>query len=78
VLADGHRLARQDEVDIAALEGQPLILPRRDTPAGRFRAVVEHLCAQAGFEPRVAYELDDLPAVQASSPPGSASCRCTA
>jgi DNA-binding transcriptional LysR family regulator len=27
--------------------------------------VVEHLCAQAGFAPRVAYELDDLPAVQA-------------
>jgi LysR family transcriptional activator of glutamate synthase operon len=24
-----------------------------------------HLCAQAGFTPRVAYELDDLPAVQA-------------
>jgi DNA-binding transcriptional LysR family regulator len=65
VLPDGHRLARRHEVDIAALEGEPLILPRRDTPAGRFRAVVEHLCAQAGFEPRVAYELDDLPAAQA-------------
>ncbi len=26
---------------------------------------MEHLCAQAGFAPRVAYELDDLPAVQA-------------
>jgi hypothetical protein len=25
---------------------------------------VEQLCAQAGFVPRVAYELDDLPAVQ--------------
>ena len=42
-----------------------LILPRRDTPAGRFRSVVEHLCAQAGFEPTVAYELDDLAAVRA-------------
>jgi DNA-binding transcriptional LysR family regulator len=27
--------------------------------------VVEHLCAQAGFAPRAAYELDDLPAAQA-------------
>ncbi len=27
--------------------------------------MLEHLCAQAGFAPRVAYELDDLPAVQA-------------
>ena len=65
VLPEGHRLARRDAVSIADLEAEPLILPRRDTPAGRFRSVVEHLCAQAGFAPRVAYELDDLPAVQA-------------
>jgi DNA-binding transcriptional LysR family regulator len=65
VLPEGHRLARRDDVSIADLEEEPLILPRRDTPAGCFRSVVEHLCAQAGFAPRVAYELDDLPAVQA-------------
>src|SRR5918992_450679 len=65
VLPDGHRLARRDAVSVADLEQEPLILPRRDTPAGRFRAVVEHLCAQAGFAPRIAYELDDLPAAQA-------------
>ena len=65
VLPDGHRLTRGDTVSIADLEGEPLILPRRDTPAGRFRSVVEQLCAEAGFAPRVAYELDDLPAVQA-------------
>jgi DNA-binding transcriptional LysR family regulator len=65
VLPDGHRLARRDAVSIIDLEGEPLILPRRDTPAGRFRSVVEQLCAEAGFAPRVAYELDDLPAVQA-------------
>src|SRR5919106_1470645 len=64
VLPEGHRLARRDAVSIADLEAEPLILPRRDTPAGRFRSLVEHLCAQAGFQPRVAYELDDLPAVQ--------------
>ena len=65
VLPDGHRLARGDAVSIAELEGEPLVLPRRDTPAGRFRSVVEQLCAEAGFAPRVAYELDDLPAAQA-------------
>ena len=65
VLPDGHRLARGDAVSIAELEGEPLILPRRDTPAGRFRSVVEQLCAEAGFAPMVAYELDDLPAAQA-------------
>ena len=65
VLPDGHRLARGEAVSITDLEGEPLILPRRDTPAGRFRSVVEQLCAEAGFVPRVAYELDDLPAAQA-------------
>jgi DNA-binding transcriptional LysR family regulator len=65
VLPEGHRLARRDAVSLTDLEAEPLILPRRDTPAGRFRSVVEHLCAQAGFAPHVAYELDDLPAVQA-------------
>src|ERR687896_630429 len=65
VLPEGHRLARRDAVSVADLEEEPLILPRRDTPAGRFRSVVEHLCAEAGFAPRAAYELDDLPAVQA-------------
>jgi DNA-binding transcriptional LysR family regulator len=65
VIPSGHRLARRDEVRIGDLEGEPLVLPRRETPAARFRSVIEHLCAQAGFTPRVAYELDDLPAVQA-------------
>ena len=61
----GHPFARRDTVSVTDLDGEPLVLPRRDTPAGRFRSVVEHLCAQAGFAPRVAYELDDLPAAQA-------------
>lgn len=65
VLPEGHPLARRDEVSVTDLEAEPLILPRRETPAGRFRSVVEHLCARAGFAPRVAYELDDLPAAQA-------------
>jgi DNA-binding transcriptional LysR family regulator len=65
VLPHGHRLARRDAVSVSDLEGEPLILPRRDTPAGRFRSLIEHLCAQAGFAPRVTYELDDLPAAQA-------------
>jgi DNA-binding transcriptional LysR family regulator len=65
VVPEGHRLARRDAISVADLEAEPLILPRRDTPAGRFRSVVEHLCSQAGVAPRVAYELDDLPAAQA-------------
>jgi DNA-binding transcriptional LysR family regulator len=65
VVPDGHRLARAAAVSITDLAHEPFGLPRRDTPAGRFRAMVEHLCAEAGFSPRVAYELDDLPAAQA-------------
>jgi DNA-binding transcriptional LysR family regulator len=65
VLPDGHRLARRDAVSLQDLDGEPLILPRRDTPAGRFHSVVEQLCAEAGFAPLVAHELDDLPAAQA-------------
>jgi DNA-binding transcriptional LysR family regulator len=65
VLPAGHRLARREAVSIDDLRAEPLILPRRDTPAGRFRSHVEQLCAEAGFAPTVAYELDDLPAAQA-------------
>ena len=65
VLPDGHRLARREAVGIEDLREEPLILPRRDAPAGRFRSLVEQLCAEAGFAPTVAYELDDLPAAQA-------------
>ena len=72
VLPAGHRLARRDAIDLGELEGEPLVLPRRDTPAGRFRSLVEHLCAQAGFAPEVAYELDDLPAAQAFAAAGIA------
>ena len=64
VLPEAHRLARRDAVTFTDLEAEPMILPRRDTP-GRFRSLVEHLCAQAGFAPRLAYEIDDLPAAQA-------------
>jgi DNA-binding transcriptional LysR family regulator len=70
VLATSHRLARREAVSVSDLEGEPLILPRRDTPAGRFRSLVERLCADAGFRPEVAYELDDLPAAQAFAAAG--------
>jgi DNA-binding transcriptional LysR family regulator len=61
VLPERHRLA-----------AEPLLVPRRDTPAGRFRVLVEHLCAQAGFTPRVAYEVDDLVGAQAFAAAGIA------
>jgi DNA-binding transcriptional LysR family regulator len=65
VVPSGHRLARRNAVRVADLETEALVLPRRDTPAARFRSLVEQLCAEAGFAPRVTYEIDDLPAAQA-------------
>src|ERR687896_542854 len=63
---------RGGEADLAVIDQMPGVaipetggLQRRDTPVTRFRSVIEHLCAQGGFEPRVAYELDDLPAIHA-------------
>ncbi len=47
VLPERHGLARRDAVSVTDLGAEPLILPRRDTPAGRFRSVIEQLCAQA-------------------------------
>jgi DNA-binding transcriptional LysR family regulator len=72
VLPERHRLARREQVRIADLEGEPLLVPRRDTPAGRFRSLVEHLCAEAGFAPRIAYEVDDLVAAQSFAAAGIA------
>ena len=77
VLPEGHRLARRDAVSIADLEAEPLILPRRDTPAGRFRSVMEHLCAQAGFAPGWPTSSTTCRPCRRSSPPGSPSCQCT-
>jgi LysR substrate binding domain-containing protein len=51
-------------VSIVGLEDEALVLPR-DTPSGPFRSLVEHLCAHAGFAPRVVYEVDALPAALA-------------
>lgn len=70
VLPSGHPLARREAISIADLEGIPMGMPRRDTPAGRFRSLVFHLCSQAGFEPRIAYEIDDLPAAVAFAAAG--------
>ena len=77
VLPAGHRLARRDAVGLGELEGEPLVLPRRDTPAGRFRSLVEHLCAQAGFAPGSPTSSTTCPPRRRSPPPASRSCRCT-
>jgi DNA-binding transcriptional LysR family regulator len=72
VVPAGHRLASRATVALEELDGEPLVVPRRDTPAGRFRAVLERLFAEHGATPRVAYEIDDLRAAQSFAAAGIA------
>ena len=67
-----HRLAATAVVRLTDLASEPLLVPRRDTPAGPMRSLVEHLCAEHGFVPHVAYEVDDHTAAQAFAAAGIA------
>jgi DNA-binding transcriptional LysR family regulator len=65
VTAERHALSEHDTVALGALATVPLVAPRRDGPARPQRLLIERLFAAAGAEPRIAYEVDDLPAAQA-------------
>jgi hypothetical protein len=58
-------LAALEEVSIDGLAGLPMVMPRADRAARSHRVLVERLLAAAGVAPRIAYEVDDLPAAQA-------------
>jgi LysR family transcriptional regulator, transcription activator of glutamate synthase operon len=55
-----HRLARLREVALADAAGEDFVMLR---PSWELRTLSDELCAEAGFEPRVAFEVDDLPVV---------------
>jgi DNA-binding transcriptional LysR family regulator len=59
VLPPGHRLARRREVRIADLAGERFTGPSRER-GPHYRALLDRLCAEAGFEPDVAYVVDDV------------------
>jgi DNA-binding transcriptional LysR family regulator len=65
VLPSRHRLASRKSISLASLAAEPWIVPRADGSAGGYRELLEDLCAQAGFAPQIAFETDDLQAVQA-------------
>jgi DNA-binding transcriptional LysR family regulator len=65
VLPSRHRLASRKSVSLANLAGEPWIVPRADGSAGGYRQLLEDLCTEAGFAPQIAFETDDLQAVQA-------------
>jgi LysR family transcriptional activator of glutamate synthase operon len=57
----GHRLADRDSASLTDVRGEAFVLRR--APSG-MREQVLALCRAAGFEPEVAYEVDDLPTVR--------------
>jgi DNA-binding transcriptional LysR family regulator len=59
VLPPGHRLARRRELRMADLAGERFNGPREDASGG-YRAMLEGLCAEAGFTPDIAYVVDDV------------------
>lgn len=56
-----HPLADRAEVALADLAAETFVLLRRPSP---LRDQVAQLCAEAGFEPRVAFEAEDLTTVR--------------
>ena len=57
----GHRLAGAGDVELAGLAAEPFVMLRRPSP---LRDQVEQLCRDAGFQPRVVFEAEDLTTVR--------------
>jgi len=56
-----HRLARRERAALSEVAGDDFVMLRSSWD---LRARVDELCEAAGFKPRVAFEVDDLAAVQ--------------
>jgi LysR family transcriptional regulator, transcription activator of glutamate synthase operon len=56
-----HRLAERSDVALGDLAAEPFVMLRRPSP---LRDQIEELCRRAGFEPRLAFEAEDLPTVR--------------
>lgn len=56
----GHRLANNTEVALAEAADEAFVMLGR---SWELRTLSDDLCAEAGFQPRVAFEVDDLPVV---------------
>jgi DNA-binding transcriptional LysR family regulator len=65
VLHARHRLAKRQALTVRDLADEPLIVPHAEGPAHGYREMLERLFADAGVEPRIAFETDEIQAVQA-------------
>ncbi|MFI6603320.1 LysR substrate-binding domain-containing protein [Nonomuraea sp. NPDC050536] len=57
----GHRLATRDRVRLADLEGEDLVTLEHGYG---LRQIIDDLCAEAGFEPRIAFESQESETVR--------------
>jgi DNA-binding transcriptional LysR family regulator len=60
IVPSGHRLASRDSVRLAELAGESFVLLKH---GHGLRSVVESLCKQAGFDPDVTFEGDEVTTV---------------
>jgi DNA-binding transcriptional LysR family regulator len=65
VLPARHRLAARSALRVADLADDDWIVPAADGPAHAYREMLDRLCADAGFAPRIGFETHNLQAVQA-------------
>jgi DNA-binding transcriptional LysR family regulator len=65
VLPKGHRLLRHDTVRLRDLATERWIVPPADGPSGGYRLMLVAACHGAGFEPRIAFEIEDTRAGEA-------------
>ena len=60
-----HRLVARKTLSVADLADENWIVPYADGPARGYRMGLEHLWADVGISPRIAFQTDDLQAAQA-------------
>jgi DNA-binding transcriptional LysR family regulator len=60
VVPHDHRFAGSRSVALADAANEEFVMLR---PTWELRALSDELCAEAGFAPKVAFEVDDLPVV---------------
>jgi DNA-binding transcriptional LysR family regulator len=63
VVPAGHRLARRKRVALADLAGERFTAPPREPSP--YRAMLDGICARAGFAPQVEYEVVDVTVARA-------------
>ena len=65
VLPATHRLGRRRELRLSELEGERFNVPPAEGSTLPYRKMLERLCAEAGFEPDIAYVVQDVTVARA-------------